>query len=154
METGGINLHVQPSSSSIQLRHHHQNILHVHRSSPISRSQSQHPHHNLPIIRGQTSHRSRKLRQPWPDLAHPNLKIFTFSELKTATRSFRSDTVLHEGGFGKVYKGWLEDKSNSTRNVIAVKKLSSESLHGLEEWQVKCSKVFLNLDHYELLWDL
>ncbi|KAI3736466.1 hypothetical protein L6452_16008 [Arctium lappa] len=70
-------------------------------------------------------------------LPHPNLKIFTFAELKTATRNFRSDTVLGEGGFGKVYKGWLEDKSNSKHNVIAVKKLNSESMQGLEEWQAE-----------------
>lgn len=70
-------------------------------------------------------------------LPHPNLKIFSFAELKTATRSFRSDTVLGEGGFGKVYKGWIEDKSNSRNNVIAVKKLNSESMQGLAEWQAE-----------------
>ncbi|KVI04036.1 probable serine/threonine-protein kinase PIX13 [Cynara cardunculus var. scolymus] len=70
-------------------------------------------------------------------LPHPNLKIFTFAELKTATRNFRTDTVLGEGGFGKVYKGWIEDKSNSKHNIIAVKKLNSESMQGLEEWQAE-----------------
>lgn len=72
-------------------------------------------------------------------LPTPNLKIFSYAELKAATKNFRGDTVLGEGGFGKVYKGWLDDKSpaksgNST--VIAVKKLNSESLQGFEEWQV------------------
>lgn len=72
-------------------------------------------------------------------LPHPNLRIFSFTELKTATRNFRSDTVLGEGGFGKVYKGWLDERPSSrtaTGTVIAVKKLNSESLQGLEEWQV------------------
>ncbi|KAK4477276.1 hypothetical protein RD792_016490 [Penstemon davidsonii] len=72
-------------------------------------------------------------------LPHPNLRIFSFSELKAATRNFRSDTVLGEGGFGKVYKGWLDEKSNTARNgsgsVVAVKKLNSESLQGFQEWQ-------------------
>lgn len=71
-------------------------------------------------------------------LQHPNLRIYTFSELKAATKNFKSDMVLGEGGFGKVYKGWLEEKP-STRSgsgsVIAVKKLNSESLQGVEEWQ-------------------
>ncbi|KAL3539147.1 hypothetical protein ACH5RR_002513 [Cinchona calisaya] len=73
-------------------------------------------------------------------LPHPNLRIFSFSELKAATRNFRSDTVLGEGGFGKVYKGWLDDKSaskNGNGTVIAVKKLNSESMQGFEEWQAE-----------------
>lgn len=75
-------------------------------------------------------------------LPNPNLRIFTFNELKTATRNFRSDTVLGEGGFGKVYKGWMvidNDNNKSTpkngTTVIAVKKLNSESMQGLQEWQ-------------------
>ncbi|XP_022852711.1 probable serine/threonine-protein kinase PIX13, partial [Olea europaea var. sylvestris] len=68
----------------------------------------------------------------------PNLRMFSFSELKTATRNFRSDTVLGEGGFGKVYKGWLDEKGTTkggTANVIAVKKLNAESSQGFQEWQ-------------------
>lgn len=71
-------------------------------------------------------------------LPHPNLKIYTFSELKAATKNFRVDMVLGEGGFGKVYKGWLEEKPSSrsgSGSVIAVKKLNSESLQGVQEWQ-------------------
>ncbi|XP_042015851.1 probable serine/threonine-protein kinase PIX13 [Salvia splendens] len=66
-------------------------------------------------------------------LPHPSLRIFTFAELRAATRNFRNDTVVGEGGFGKVYKGWLDSKSGST--VVAVKKLNSESLQGFQEWQ-------------------
>lgn len=69
-------------------------------------------------------------------LPSANLRIFSYLELKTATRNFRSDTVLGEGGFGKVYKGWLEEKAPTRTTVIAVKKLNSESLQGFEEWQV------------------
>uniref|UniRef100_A0A5B7AMX7 non-specific serine/threonine protein kinase n=1 Tax=Davidia involucrata TaxID=16924 RepID=A0A5B7AMX7_DAVIN len=71
-------------------------------------------------------------------LPTPNLRIFTFSELRVATRNFRADTVLGEGGFGKVYKGWLDEKvtsKNGSGSVIAVKKLNSESMQGFEEWQ-------------------
>lgn len=77
-------------------------------------------------------------------LPHPNLRIFSFSELKAATRNFRGDTVLGEGGFGKVYKGWLDEKStskNSSSTVIAVKKLNSGSMQGFEEWQVNSKKI-------------
>ncbi|CAL5399934.1 unnamed protein product [Camellia sinensis] len=72
-------------------------------------------------------------------LPTPNLRIFSFAELKNATRNFRTDTVLGEGGFGKVYKGWLEEKvisKNGSGSVVAVKKLNSESMQGFQEWQI------------------
>ncbi|KAG8372991.1 hypothetical protein BUALT_Bualt12G0124600 [Buddleja alternifolia] len=68
-------------------------------------------------------------------IASPDLRIFSFSELKAATRNFRSDTLLGEGGFGKVYRGKLDTAGNKIGSVIAVKKLNSESLQGLKEWQ-------------------
>jgi len=80
--------------------------------------------------------------QPYPTgqiLPTSNLRIFSFADLKAATRNFRADTVLGEGGFGKVFKGWLEEKGASkggSGTVIAVKKLNSESLQGIEEWRV------------------
>ncbi|KAH7846586.1 hypothetical protein Vadar_015761 [Vaccinium darrowii] len=64
----------------------------------------------------------------------PNLRIFRFSELKTATKNFRGDRLMGEGGFGKVYKGWLNEK-NGSGLAIAVKKLSPKSMQGFDEWQ-------------------
>ena len=83
---------------------------------------------------------------PEPDsgtiLEAPNLRIFTFAELKAATRKFKPDTMLGEGGFGQVYKGWVDERSmnpvrSGTGMVIAVKKLNQESVQGLQEWQVR-----------------
>nr|XP_027123728.1 probable serine/threonine-protein kinase PIX13 isoform X2 [Coffea arabica] len=69
-------------------------------------------------------------------LAHPNLKIFTYSELMVATRDFAEDTVLGRGELGRVYQGWLDNKSNSdTPSVIAVKKLDSEGTLGFGIWK-------------------
>ncbi|PWZ22706.1 putative serine/threonine-protein kinase PIX13 [Zea mays] len=73
-------------------------------------------------------------------LESPNLKIYTFAELKSATRNFRPETVLGEGGFGKVYKGWVDEKTMnpskaSTGVMVAVKKLNPESVQGMEQWQ-------------------
>ncbi|KAH0986908.1 hypothetical protein GBA52_014085 [Prunus armeniaca] len=36
-------------------------------------------------------------------------QIFTFRELSVATNNFHPDNLLGEGGFGRVYKGKLED---------------------------------------------
>uniref|UniRef100_A0ACD5UUB0 Uncharacterized protein n=1 Tax=Avena sativa TaxID=4498 RepID=A0ACD5UUB0_AVESA len=73
-------------------------------------------------------------------LEAPDLRVFTFAELKSATRNFKPDTMLGEGGFGQVYKGWVDERTMSpvrsgTGMVIAVKKLNQESLQGLQEWQ-------------------
>ncbi|XP_059649444.1 receptor-like protein kinase FERONIA isoform X1 [Cornus florida] len=67
-----------------------------------------------------------------------NLRIFTFAELKAATRNFGADTVLGEGCFGKVYKGRLDERATSKNGsgmVIAVKKLRSDSMQGFVEWK-------------------
>ncbi|KAI8528498.1 hypothetical protein RHMOL_Rhmol12G0152600 [Rhododendron molle] len=42
-------------------------------------------------------------------LPSPHVKAFTLSELKNATRNFRPDSLLGEGGFGYVYKGWIDE---------------------------------------------
>ncbi|KAH7843539.1 hypothetical protein Vadar_017898 [Vaccinium darrowii] len=72
-------------------------------------------------------------------LESSNLKNFTFSELKTATRNFRPDSVLGEGGFGSVFKGWIDEHSLTvakpgTGLVIAVKRLNQEGFQGHKEW--------------------
>ncbi|KAG6417988.1 hypothetical protein SASPL_120185 [Salvia splendens] len=72
-------------------------------------------------------------------LQSPNLKSFNFSDLKVATRNFRPDSVLGGGGFGSVFKGWIDENSFTatkpgTGMVIAVKKLHQESVQGHREW--------------------
>lgn len=71
----------------------------------------------------------------------PNLKVYTLSELKSATRNFRPDTMVGEGGFGRVFKGWVDEKTLAPSKValgipVAVKKSNSDSDQGLKEWQV------------------
>lgn len=72
-------------------------------------------------------------------LQSPNLKSFSYTDLKMATRNFRPDSVLGEGGFGSVFKGWIDENSFTaskpgTGMVIAVKKLNLESFQGHKEW--------------------
>ncbi|KAM7486951.1 hypothetical protein LguiA_002960 [Lonicera macranthoides] len=44
-------------------------------------------------------------------LQSSNLKSFGFNDLRTSTRNFRLDNVLGEGGFGCVFKGWIDEKT-------------------------------------------
>ena len=74
-----------------------------------------------------------------------NLKRFSYAELREATRNFRHDSVLGEGGFGSVFKGWIDEQSLTaakpgTGITIAVKRLKQDSMQGHSEWLV--SKVY------------
>lgn len=74
-------------------------------------------------------------------LQSSNLKSFTFSDVKMSTRNFRPDSVLGGGGFGSVFKGWIDENSFTatkpgTGIIIAVKKLHQGSFQGHREWLV------------------
>lgn len=72
-------------------------------------------------------------------LSSPGLNAFTFNELKTATKNFRSDNLIGEGGFGYVYKGWINEQTlcpskPGSGMVVAIKKLKPEGFQGHKEW--------------------
>jgi hypothetical protein len=74
-------------------------------------------------------------------LASPNLKPFSFSDLKAATKNFRPDSLIGEGGFGYVYKGWIDEQTLAPSKpgygmVVAIKKLKPEGFQGHKEWLV------------------
>ncbi|KAB2613922.1 receptor-like protein kinase [Pyrus ussuriensis x Pyrus communis] len=67
------------------------------------------------------------------------LRKFTFNELKLATRNFRPESLLGEGGFGCVFKGWVEENGTApvkpgTGLTVAVKTLNHDGLQGHKEW--------------------
>jgi len=72
-------------------------------------------------------------------LSSSNLKAFLFSDLKNATKNFRPDSLLGEGGFGHVFKGWIDEHTLAPSKpgigmVVAVKKLKPEGFQGHKEW--------------------
>ncbi|KAI3721186.1 hypothetical protein L2E82_32192 [Cichorium intybus] len=94
------------------------------------------PHDDVKVISAIVPHSPRTQAEI---LQSPNLKSFSFHVLRTATRNFRPDSVLGEGGFGLVFKGWIDEQSLTaakpgTGTVIAVKKLNQEGVQGHQEW--------------------
>ncbi|GMJ07295.1 PBS1-LIKE 14, RPM1-induced protein kinase [Hibiscus trionum] len=69
-------------------------------------------------------------------LAGSNIHVFTLGELKVITQSFSSANFLGEGGFGKVHKGFIDDKLRPGLKAqpVAVKNLDLEGLQGHREW--------------------
>ncbi|WOL12548.1 hypothetical protein Cni_G21315 [Canna indica] len=72
-------------------------------------------------------------------------QTFTFRELASATKNFRPDNLLGEGGFGRVYKGSLE----KTGQLVAVKQLDRSGLQGNREFLVEV--LMLSLLHHQNL---
>lgn len=58
-----------------------------------------------------------------------NLREFTFSELKSATKNFSRSLMVGEGGFGGVYKGVIRSTEDQHKKIdVAVKQLSRRGL--------------------------
>ncbi|CAK7340102.1 unnamed protein product [Dovyalis caffra] len=64
------------------------------------------------------------------DVGDIETQSFTFRELAAATKNFRQECLLGEGGFGRVYKGTLA----STGQVVAVKQLDRNGLQNNKEF--------------------
>ncbi|KAH9605100.1 hypothetical protein KSS87_000266 [Heliosperma pusillum] len=74
-------------------------------------------------------------------------QTFTFRELASATKNFRAECLVGEGGFGRVYKGQL-----STGQIVAVKQLDRNGLQGNKEFLVEV--LMLSLLHHPNLVNL
>ncbi|KAI7757727.1 hypothetical protein M8C21_001630 [Ambrosia artemisiifolia] len=80
---------------------------------------------------------------------------FTLFELETITKSFRSDYILGQGGFGTVYKGYIDEnvRVGLKSLPVAVKVLNKEGLQGHREWLTEVN--FLGqLSHQSCKWYL
>lgn len=96
----------------------------------------------------QAEHKSKK---DAPEEAGKNniaAQTFTFRELASATKNFRQECLVGEGGFGRVYKGKLEH----TGQVVAVKQLDRNGLQGNKEFLVEV--LMLSLLHHQNLVNL
>ncbi|CAL5190403.1 unnamed protein product [Lathyrus oleraceus] len=83
-----------------------------------------------------------------------DVKSFSFNDLKEATRNFRQENLIGEGGFGFVYKGWIDENTGAPTKpgngiVVAIKKLKPESFQGHKEWLAEVN--YLGQLHHENL---
>eukprot|EP00271_Cylindrocystis_brebissonii_P003263 TRINITY_DN1405_c1_g1_i1.p1 TRINITY_DN1405_c1_g1~~TRINITY_DN1405_c1_g1_i1.p1 ORF type:complete len:552 (+),score=118.29 TRINITY_DN1405_c1_g1_i1:770-2425(+) len=92
------------------------------------------------------------------------LKVFSYTDLKAATKGFSNDLMLGIGGFGSVYKGfvtvadevkgkggWQARMEQKVELIeVAIKRLDAKSLQGHREWMTEVSMLGL-FDHPHLV---
>lgn len=80
----------------------------------------------------------RNADDPRHKVASAKVISFSLFELETITKSFRSDYILGEGGFGTVYKGYIDEnvRVGLKSLPVAVKVLNKDGLQGHREWLV------------------
>ncbi|KAK8712391.1 hypothetical protein V6N13_147631 [Hibiscus sabdariffa] len=73
-------------------------------------------------------------------------KVFKYREICTATNNFNPQNQIGEGGFGRVYKGLIENQNR----VVAVKQLDRHGYQGNKEFLVEVLMLIL-LKHPNLV---
>ncbi|KAK9155233.1 hypothetical protein Sjap_002713 [Stephania japonica] len=71
--------------------------------------------------------------------------LYTYAELRSATKDFSPANVVGSGGFGSVYKGRLKDGA-----LAAIKVLSSDSTQGVQEFLTEI-RLISNIEHPNLV---
>ncbi|KAG5235588.1 G-type lectin S-receptor serine/threonine-protein kinase [Salix suchowensis] len=94
--------------------------------------------HNRHHMLGRTKKKENNTEEQWSMNSHDeslDLPHFDLAAIANATSNFSFNNLLGEGGFGPVYKGTFKGGQD-----IAVKRLSTESRQGLDEFmnEVKC----------------
>ncbi|KAK2970673.1 hypothetical protein RJ640_000612, partial [Escallonia rubra] len=57
-------------------------------------------------------------------------RCFSLAEIRSATSNFDNALVIGKGGFGRVYKGLMDNGANT----VAIKRLNSKSKQGAREF--------------------
>ncbi|KAJ0712320.1 putative protein kinase RLK-Pelle-CrRLK1L-1 family [Helianthus annuus] len=71
---------------------------------------------------------------------------FSLREVLAATNEFNDDFVIGNGGFGKVYKGYMDDAATA----VAIKRLNESSNQGLQEFHTEIG-MLSKLRHVQLV---
>ena len=82
------------------------------------------------LLRPSGKGRSDEKKQNYSsDLPEGLCRRFSLGEIKRATNDFADDLVIGQGGFGKVYKGFIDDRGIS----VAIKRFKTSSRQGVVE---------------------
>jgi hypothetical protein len=84
--------------------------------------------------------RSLSLGELSRTLASSGLHAFTQAELRAATRGVSGSQLIGEGGFGPVYRGFLDERLRPGElepQHVAVKFLDADGQQGHREWLVR-----------------
>ena len=71
---------------------------------------------------------------------------FSFAQVKVATNDFDDDSIIGTGGFGKVYKGSIDDGAT----IVAIKRLTTTSKQGAREFETEI-EMLSRLRHVHLV---
>jgi interleukin-1 receptor-associated kinase 4 len=75
--------------------------------------------------------------------------------MKEATKNFRRENIIGEGGFGRIFKGWIDGNTFAPTKpgsgiVVAIKNLKPESFQGHKEWLVRVTRLIHQIFGYFL----
>ncbi|KAL7251175.1 hypothetical protein ACSBR1_013078 [Camellia fascicularis] len=100
----------------------------------------------LPVVSLLQVHSNRQ-RKAFKELASSDhCRYFTLVEIKAATNNFSNANLIGVGGFGKVYKGHINDGAT----FVAIKRGSPTSHQGLHEFQTEIT-ILSKLKHGHLV---
>ncbi|EEF28053.1 Serine/threonine-protein kinase PBS1, putative [Ricinus communis] len=95
---------------------------------------------------GKNSSKGRSTRTKASSLPEKLCRHFSLLEIKVATDNFHESLIIGEGGFGKVYKGEMDDGAM----VVAIKRLNPESRQGVQEFKTEI-EMLSQLRHVHLV---
>ncbi|XP_057522116.1 probable receptor-like protein kinase At5g38990 isoform X2 [Amaranthus tricolor] len=81
-----------------------------------------------------------------PSLPSDLCRRFSFAQVRVATNDFDDDLIIGTGGFGKVYKGSIDDGAT----IVAIKRLTTTSKQGAREFETEI-EMLSRLRHVHLV---